>query len=290
MSNVDEILKYKELLDGGIITNEEFEKKKNELLNINTNNDINAGEKTYKKKNTKMKIIIITIAIFLLIICVIGSIYSNLRNQLQLDVGLRQEEVEEAIQILNACGITEGIITNNSEYTKENIKAYNISINNKNCVVLMTILNKKIDYLKMKTINGQNIEEDKYLYKDNEKVATLSDYVTTKSNKTNTVQDKENETVTEGLYTTSNGRFTLVSQQGNTDNYGFITINGEIKNNTNKTYSYVQVTFTLYDASGAQVGTALANINNFEANGTWRFEAIGTGKAVSYKCTDIIGW
>ena len=34
MSNVDEILKLKELLDKEIITKEEFEKKKSELLNM----------------------------------------------------------------------------------------------------------------------------------------------------------------------------------------------------------------------------------------------------------------
>lgn len=32
--NIEEIKKYKELLDSGIITQEEFEKKKKELLNI----------------------------------------------------------------------------------------------------------------------------------------------------------------------------------------------------------------------------------------------------------------
>lgn len=43
MSNTDEILKLKELLDENIITKEEFEKKKNELLykDINTDIDIN---------------------------------------------------------------------------------------------------------------------------------------------------------------------------------------------------------------------------------------------------------
>ena len=33
-SNVEEIIEYKELLDMGIISKEEFEKKKKELLNL----------------------------------------------------------------------------------------------------------------------------------------------------------------------------------------------------------------------------------------------------------------
>ena len=37
MSETDELLKYKELLESGIITQEEFEKKKKEILNPESN-------------------------------------------------------------------------------------------------------------------------------------------------------------------------------------------------------------------------------------------------------------
>lgn len=82
---------------------------------------------------------------------------------------------------------------------------------------------------------------------------------------------------------------------GSSDEYGMsYTIEGSIKNNTNKQYSYVQVTFNLYDADGAQIGSALANINNLEANGLWKFKALGSlgnGKSVaSYKLMEITGW
>lgn len=82
---------------------------------------------------------------------------------------------------------------------------------------------------------------------------------------------------------------------GSTDEYGFsYTVEGSIKNNTNKQYSYVQVTFNLYDADGAQIGSALANINNLEANGLWKFKAIGSfgeGETVaSYKLMEITGF
>lgn len=85
-------------------------------------------------------------------------------------------------------------------------------------------------------------------------------------------------------------KFTLVSSEGSYDGFAYY-VTGTIKNNTQKEYSYVQVTFNLYDAEGAQIGTALANINNLEANGTWKFKAIGgTEKAVSYKLAEITGW
>ncbi len=91
-------------------------------------------------------------------------------------------------------------------------------------------------------------------------------------------------------------KFTLQEgHKGSTDKYGMsYTIEGSIKNNTDKKYSYVQVTFNLYDADGAQIGSALANINNLEAEGLWKFKAIGSlgnGKSVaSYKLMEITGW
>lgn len=65
-------------------------------------------------------------------------------------------------------------------------------------------------------------------------------------------------------------------------------ITGKLTNNTDKTYSYVQVTFSLYDSEGALLGTALANVTNLEGGGVWKFEAIGVETNVaSYKLTDI---
>ena len=85
-------------------------------------------------------------------------------------------------------------------------------------------------------------------------------------------------------------KFTLIDSEGSYDGFAYY-VTGTIKNNTDKQYSYVQVTFNLYDADGAQIGTALANINNLEANGTWKFKALGTTEDVSsYKLAEITGW
>lgn len=87
-------------------------------------------------------------------------------------------------------------------------------------------------------------------------------------------------------------KFTLLSDTKITDSIGTTYIEGEIKNNTDKTYSYVQVTFNLYDATGAQLGTAIDNINNLEPNATWKYKAVGlvTEKVASYKFVEITGW
>jgi hypothetical protein len=56
--------------------------------------------------------------------------------------------------------------------------------------------------------------------------------------------------------------------------FGNLYIVGTVKNQSSKQYSYVQVQFNLYDAAGAQVGSAMANVNNLESFGTWRYRAI----------------
>lgn len=56
--------------------------------------------------------------------------------------------------------------------------------------------------------------------------------------------------------------------------YGTRHIVGTATNNTDETFSYVQVEFNLYDASGAQVGSTMANCNNVEPHSKWKFDAI----------------
>lgn len=66
---------------------------------------------------------------------------------------------------------------------------------------------------------------------------------------------------------------------------------GTVKNNTKKEYGYVQVEINLYDKDGAQVGSTLANANNLEAGGTWKFKAfVLEENAASYKIKDVTGF
>lgn len=46
-----------------------------------------------------------------------------------------------------------------------------------------------------------------------------------------------------------------------------------LANHTAKQYSYVQVEFNLYDSAGNQLGSTMANVNNLEPGGTWKFDA-----------------
>lgn len=54
-----------------------------------------------------------------------------------------------------------------------------------------------------------------------------------------------------------------------------------VSNNTDKAInSYVQITFSALDASGANVGDCLANANTVDANGKWKFEAMCSGNNI----------
>jgi len=54
---------------------------------------------------------------------------------------------------------------------------------------------------------------------------------------------------------------------------------------------YAQITFNLYDESGAQVGWALANINGLEPGGAWKFKASSFGTDFKkYKFSELSGF
>lgn len=88
-----------------------------------------------------------------------------------------------------------------------------------------------------------------------------------------------------------NEKFTILEDVGYADEYGIAYyIEGTIKNNTSKQYSYVQVQFNVYDESGNIIGSCLDNVNNLEGEGTWKFKAICSGEASeikSYKLTEF---
>lgn len=91
----------------------------------------------------------------------------------------------------------------------------------------------------------------------------------------------------------SKEKFELVGEV-ETETDSFTTyLRGIIKNNSGKDCTYVQVIFNLYDADGNQIGTAMDNINNLEADGTWKFSAISLdaqGNIASYKLSEITGY
>lgn len=82
----------------------------------------------------------------------------------------------------------------------------------------------------------------------------------------------------------------LLEARSENEGYGRYIV-GTIKNNTNRQYKYVQVEINLYDSSDAQVGSTLANTNNLEPGGKWKFKAaILEDNTARFKIKDITGW
>lgn len=63
---------------------------------------------------------------------------------------------------------------------------------------------------------------------------------------------------------------------------------GIVKNNTKRDMSYASITFNLYDKDGNLLGTALDNINNLKAGGTWKFKA--TSFLTSDQMKEVTKW
>ena len=77
-----------------------------------------------------------------------------------------------------------------------------------------------------------------------------------------------------------------------TGDFGIKTINGSYKNVSGATISYAQVTFALFDKNGAQIGTAVANINNIAKDAVWKYSAtpLTMDEWVSFQFSEIDSW
>ena len=56
-----------------------------------------------------------------------------------------------------------------------------------------------------------------------------------------------------------------------------VSIKGKLKNISSKEFTYVSVTFAIYDKDGNQIETALDNMNYLQSGSTWTFDATMLG-------------
>lgn len=90
-------------------------------------------------------------------------------------------------------------------------------------------------------------------------------------------------------------KFNYTVDSASLDQFGVsYYIEGTVENKKDKDYSYVQIEFICYDASGNNLGTALDNTNNLLGGQTWKFKAmfLGTGASTIDHCDyhEITGW
>ncbi len=72
--------------------------------------------------------------------------------------------------------------------------------------------------------------------------------------------------------------------------YYYITITGTATNTYGKNISYVSVSFSVFDAEGAQIGNAMDNVSDLAAGVTWKFSAMGVLQSppAKYRLTDVV--
>lgn len=91
----------------------------------------------------------------------------------------------------------------------------------------------------------------------------------------------------------SKEKYTVTDEAGDTSNPYMYSITGKLTNNTDKKLSYLQITYILKDAEGAQVGTAYATTNDLAAGGVWKFSAASTvapDKVATFERSEITGY
>jgi hypothetical protein len=88
-----------------------------------------------------------------------------------------------------------------------------------------------------------------------------------------------------------NGLVLLRKTLNGVNNQFSMEITGTVVNRRGKTLNYAQITFNIYNESGAQVGSAIANINGLEPGGRWDFKAVGfTTSGTKYKVSKLSGF
>ncbi|MEG0070492.1 MAG: FxLYD domain-containing protein, partial [Raoultibacter sp.] len=92
----------------------------------------------------------------------------------------------------------------------------------------------------------------------------------------------------------SQEKYTLSDEALVDKGYGMYGVSGVFTNVTDKGIGYVQISYSLLDAEGAQVGTVFANTSNLGAGAVWKYEAIGSASGdaavVSFKVAKVSGF
>ena len=255
-----------------------FDDSQNSKTNSENSRKIPTGSdsgSSQVKKEGKKKGCLITVIVILVIIAVLvslgskgtssnpdgsasGSESSGVESNSFVDVaGVSEEQQTALIDTLKQCGIEEiDDIVHNEEADSGDIKCYILETEySSKGVVLLYLNNGTVGGV---TYNGEAV------YKDGAVVTTPNDII-------NRPDLEVLNTSTE-----SDGMFSYIT--------------GEIRNNSNKTYSYAQVTINLYNGE-TQIGSTLDNINNLEPGTVWKFRALVTDQScTAYKIVEVTGF
>ena len=101
------------------------------------------------------------------------------------------------------------------------------------------------------------------------------------------------KTIKDGETCPSNARLCVVYDGGSGyAKYGYGTIKGRVLNNSGRDASYMQISMSVYNASGVKIGDCYDNVSGLGSGKTWAFEAYCTGwsEGVTSGDLDIAWW
>lgn len=92
-----------------------------------------------------------------------------------------------------------------------------------------------------------------------------------------------------GSAASSESKYSITDEQLTGDSYS-AHITGTFTNTSGQDLSYVEVDYNLFDAEGAQIGTAFTNTTNLADGATWKFDAYcteGLSDIATFKLVDV---
>lgn len=97
----------------------------------------------------------------------------------------------------------------------------------------------------------------------------------------------------DGISSIDNSKFEILESNSSISESGIYTINGKVKQQEDKNFSGLSITFTLYDINNNKVRSTSMNTSNYLGNGVWEFSAMGDDPdkvVTSYKLETIYGY
>ncbi len=82
----------------------------------------------------------------------------------------------------------------------------------------------------------------------------------------------------------------VVGDKSERDSFDEQWLNGMVVNQTEKAYQFVQISYDLFDSTGAQIGTATANTRGIAPHGRWLFKTVINGHCTRFKLAKLDGY
>ena len=82
----------------------------------------------------------------------------------------------------------------------------------------------------------------------------------------------------------------VVGDKSERDSHDEQWLNGMVVSRSEKPYEFVQISYDLFDSTGAQIGTASAATRGLAPHGRWLFKTVISGHCTRFKLSKLDGY